>query len=89
MKLKQHSTTSWLRTLCAIVVIVTLIKVWVGPITTTQEALGQIPDSGKTRLAILKQTQRTNQLLMEIKQILAHDTLKVRWEGADKPGTDN
>ncbi|MBN4058910.1 hypothetical protein JYU10_00405 [bacterium AH-315-J04] len=51
--------------------------------------MAQVPDSGKQRILLIEQATRTNQLLAEIKQILAKDTLKVQWEGADKPSTDN
>ncbi len=89
MNIKRTNRTYWGRTIIAIIAIVTLIKVWVGPITIPQEAMAQVPDSGKQRILLLEQAKRTNQLLAEIKQILAKDTLKVQWEGADKPSTDN
>ncbi len=89
MNLTRTNKISWGRTAVAIMGIVTLIKVWVGPITIPQEAMAQIPDSGKQRILLLEQAKRTNQLLTEIKKILSQDTLKVQWEGADKPGTDN
>jgi len=89
MTLNRKTKTSWGRTVVTIIALVTLIKVWAGPITITQEAMAQIPNSGKQRIQLLEQAKRTNQLLTEIKKILSHDTLKVHWEGADKPGTDN
>lgn len=89
MNLIRTTRISWGRMTIAIIAIATLLKVWVGPITMPQEAMAQIPDSGKQRILLLEQAKRTNQLLAEIKQILAKDTLKVQWEGADKPSTDN
>lgn len=49
------------------------------------QAYGQIPDAGLQRKLILEEAVRTNQLLAEIKIMLAERTLNVRIQGADNP----
>ncbi len=77
------------RTVLAIIIGVTCLRVWLGPITITKPASAQIPDSGKQRFQILKEAKQTNQLLREIKQLLQSHTFKVHVTGTDKPGADN
>ncbi len=62
---------------------VTCLSVWIGPIRLVEPAQAQIPDAGLQRKLVLEQARRTNQLLVEIKQILKTGTFNVRMEGAD------
>lgn len=67
----------------------TCLKIWIGPTPILSPAQAQIPDSGMQRKQLLVEARRTNQLLVEIKQFLATQTLNVRIEGADNQGADN
>jgi len=57
-----------------------------GPLPVLETAYGQIPDAGLQRKLLLEEAKTTNQLLGEIKQLLATGTLHVRLEGADNLG---
>ena len=47
-------------------VVLTLIKVWVGPLNWPPRAEAQIPNAGDQRLALVREVQRTNRLLSEV-----------------------
>ncbi len=79
----QYQYSRWTRAVIVLFVLMTCIRVWVGPMPLLAEARAQIPDAGKQRLLVIQETQRTNQLLSEIKQLLKSHTFKVRVEGAD------
>lgn len=74
-----------LRTIGCLIVLATCLHVWVGPFSMLPQAYGQIPDAGLQRKLILEEAVRTNQLLAEIKNMLAERTLNVRIQGADNP----
>ena len=67
----------------AVLMVLTCLRVWIGPVSVTEEARAQIPDAGTQRMALVKEAKRTNQLLTEIKQLLEEHTLNVRIQGAD------
>ena len=73
------------RTVIGLGLLITVIRVWTGPVPLIEQASAQIPDSGLQRKQLLAETRRTNQLLEEIKQILDSGTLNVRFSGADNP----
>jgi hypothetical protein len=73
----------WQRGL-AVLVIVTCLRVWVGPDRFEPVAQAQIPDAGLQRKQMLDEAQRTNQLLSDILAVLRTHTLKVRVESTDK-----
>lgn len=66
-----------------VLMVLTCLRVWIGPVSVTEEARAQIPDAGTQRMALVKEAKRTNQLLTEIKQLLEEHTLNVRIQGAD------
>jgi hypothetical protein len=74
-----------LRAFGCFVVLATCLRVWIGPFSILPEAYGQIPDAGMQRKLILEEAVRTNQLLADIKIMLAERTLNVRIQGADNP----
>ncbi|MBI4716256.1 MAG: hypothetical protein HY763_00465 [Planctomycetes bacterium] len=76
---------TWPRAALALLVAATCLRVWLGPIALVEEAQAQIPDSGLQRKQLLEETRRTNELLLEIKQLLATQTLNVRIRSADNP----
>ncbi len=61
----------------------TILRVWFGASPALPTAQAQIPDAGKQRLTLVKETERTNKLLSDIKRLLERGTLNVRIEGAD------
>ena len=85
----QHKKPAWLRYAIGLFIAVTCLRVWVGPMPVLESAQAQIPDSALQRKQAIATAKRTNQLLAEIKQILATGTLNVRILGADNTGADN
>ena len=72
-----------LRSVIGVFVLLTCLRVWVGPMPLLQRAQAQIPDSGMQRKLLLEETKRTNRLLSDIKHIIETTTFNVRIEGAD------
>ncbi|MEK7755981.1 MAG: hypothetical protein AAB385_02095 [Planctomycetota bacterium] len=64
-------------------VILTCLRIWLGPFPLLERAEAQIPDAGLQRKQLVEQAQRTNELLSDIKRILETQTLHVRLQGAD------
>lgn len=79
----QYQERSWLFGLILFVVLGTCVRVWVGPISFTDEARAQIPDSGMQRKLLVIEAMRTTALLTEIRDLLKTHTLNVRIQGAD------
>jgi hypothetical protein len=65
--------------------LMTCLRVWIGPAPLLPRAEAQIPDAGLQRKLALEEAQRTNQLLSDIKRLLETHTLNVRIQGADNP----
>lgn len=84
----QPSGFRFFRSIVAIFLVLTLVRVWLGPITLVSATQAQIPDSGLQRKEILQEIQRTNELLAEIRQLLATQTLNVRIQSADNTRAD-
>ena len=82
--LSRRQTRTGLRGLAVLFVLVTLLRVWVGPMGVLAPAQAQIPDSGLQRKLLLDETRRTNQLLAEIKQLMETGTLNVKIQQADE-----
>ena len=80
--LRQRKTTFWERAV-TVGLLVTCLRVWLGPLPFTETAYAQIPDSGKQRKQLIEEVRQTNQLLREVKQILTSHIFNVRIEGAD------
>ena len=64
-------------------VILTCLRIWLGPFPVLERAEAQIPDAGLQRKQLVEAAQRTNELLSDIKRILETQTLHVRLQGAD------
>ena len=73
----------WMQTLLTLVVLATCVRVWVGPAEILKRADAQILDPREQRKLVLDEAKRTNQLLAEIKELLAAKVLNVRIVGAD------
>ena len=83
----DRRASRWVRGLIAFFVLLTCIRVWVGPVELLPAAQAQRSNPTTQRILLLEEARRTNQLLGEIKQLLESKTLKVRIVGADnKPG---
>lgn len=67
--------------------LLTCLKVWIGPVSIASEVQAQLPDSAAQRKQQIDEQRRTNELLTDIKRILEDRTLKVRLEGADNPAS--
>ncbi len=79
----QYQNHRWLLGVFGFFVLLTCIRVWVGPAAILEQAQAQIPDSGKQRKLLVEEARRTNQLLTEIKLLLETCTFNVRIQGAD------
>ena len=64
-------------------VIITVMQVWIGPMSLTPRAGAQIPDAGKQRNEMVSAVQKTNSLLAQIIDRLDNSTLNVRMVGTD------
>ena len=72
-------------TVFVVFVLVTCLRVWVGPLPGNAEAYGQIPDAGQQRMNLVQEAQRTNALLADIRSLLVEHTFNVRIASADNP----
>lgn len=73
------------RVILAGFVLASCARVWMDPGTVVGEARAQIPDAGAQRIQLMHEVQRTNELLAQILDTLAHGTLNVRIEDSKKP----
>ncbi len=79
----QRRKRRLLRGAIGLFLLLTCIRVWVGPEPIVEPAQAQIPDSGLQCKLLLEEARRTNQLLSDIKRLLKTETLNVRIQGAD------
>ena len=90
MTSKAHTRKqNLLGTVCVAFVVLTCLRVWVGPVSVQAQRPTTLPDSALQRKLQLKELQRSNEILHEIRDILKTQTLKVSIEGADNTRTDN
>jgi hypothetical protein len=73
----------WRRVLITILV-VTCIRVWIGPAETVPRAVAQIPDPGLQRNIMVEELRHANMLLGEILLTLKTHPIKVQVQGTDK-----
>ena len=86
--MESQSTTfqsRGVRVILAGFVLASCARVWMGSGTVVSEARAQIPDAGAQRLDLLREVRQSNELLAKILDTLAHGTLRVRIEDAEKP----
>ncbi len=84
-RLFQHPWRRWGRAMMVLAALATGVRVWIAPPTWVTPVYAQIPDSGLQRKELLDEARRTNQLLIEMRQLLKEHTFNVRIQGADKP----
>ena len=65
-------------------IVLTCLRVWLGPVEWTPRAQAQLPDSAKQRVDQIAELRRSNELLGEIVRILRTEQIKVVVEGSDK-----
>jgi hypothetical protein len=82
----RSAGSRWFRRVLIGFVLITCLRVWVGPIEVLPRAEGQIPDSGRQRQQQLDATRETNRLLNQIHSTLQKGTLNVRVASTDKKG---
>jgi len=75
----------FLRCALGVLVLMTCLRVWLGPLSILERAEAQLPDPALQRKQVIEEAQRTNLLLSDIKRILETQTLNVRLQGADNP----
>jgi hypothetical protein len=76
----------WLRLPIGLLILVTCLRVWVGPTPVLPEAKGQLSNPASQRQLVLEEARRTNRLLEDIKKMLKDHTFNVRVAGADNQG---
>ncbi len=81
---KEHAQHNWIKTGLTAFVLLTCLRVWVGPFSMTDKAEAQAFDPAAQRAEIRSEAVKTNRLLQEIHQTLKTQTFKVRVEGTDK-----
>lgn len=81
----QHQNRPRLTFVLGALVVLTCLRVWTGPQPILPRAEAQIPDSAAQRKQILDEVRRTNDLLVQVKDLLEKGTLNVRVQGADNP----
>ncbi len=75
----------WLRLAVTTALVLTVLHVWVGPMSMSREARAQIPDAGTQRVALANELKETNKLLQQILKTLQSGTLTVEIKNtADK-----
>ena len=67
-------------------VLVSCLRVWLGPTEVLPRAQAQIPDAGTQRVAQIQISKETNRLLGEILSTLRKGTLNVRQVSTDNNG---
>ena len=70
--------TSFTTRVLVVVVAITCLKVWVGPLPIEATAEAQLPNQGAKLNEQIVETQRTNALLTEIRDILKNGSIAVR-----------
>ena len=65
-------------------VLLTCLRVWLGPVDLLPRARGQIPDSGLQRRQLLEAVRESNEQLRQILSVLKSGTLNVRLVSTDK-----
>jgi len=81
----SNVNSNWTQRFVVLLVVLTCLKVWVGPMNADQPAAAQsqVVDPGEQRLQLLAAANRTNELLAEIKQLLTSHIFNVTLKGAD------
>lgn len=82
----RAASTPWSHRILLLVALATVLRVWFGPIPVEPTAQAQLPNQGAKLAEQLAETQRTNQLLVEIRDLLKHGTLSVREAPPAKSG---
>jgi hypothetical protein len=67
-------------------VLISCLRVWLGPTEVLPRAQAQIPDAGAQRVAQIQASKETNRLLGEILSTLRKGTLNVRQVSTDNNG---
>ncbi len=81
---KHHSAVRhFVRGSVGALLVLTCLRVWLGPEPILPRAEAQLPNPAAQRLEIVKELRRTNELLEAIDKRLKTGTLHVRLEGAD------
>ncbi|HUU85776.1 MAG TPA: hypothetical protein VM243_19950 [Phycisphaerae bacterium] len=78
--------STWLRRLLVGFVVITCLRVWLGPVDILPQARGQIPDGGLQRKQMVDAVRETNRQMSQILTVLKSGTLNVRVVSTDKTG---
>ncbi len=79
----QQPNRQILRVILGAFLLVTCIKVWLGPANVVQTAEAQIPNAGTQRIQLVNEVRKSNELLAQIALTLKSQTLKVEVQGTD------
>lgn len=81
-----HRQSSLIRNLVIGVVLLTCLRIWMGPSTMIASVQAQLPEPAEYRKLLLQEARRTNEFLSEITETLKSRTLKVQIIEADNMG---
>ncbi|MHC5109912.1 MAG: hypothetical protein ACYTHJ_08550 [Planctomycetota bacterium] len=79
----QHQDRRFSSIVLKCILVLTCLRVWLGPIPWEEKAYARLPDSGLQRKQMLDQAMKTNEILTRIERLLKTHTFKVAVEGAD------
>jgi|GEM_PF-1645370 len=85
----EGQSSRFIKRLLVVFVILTCVKVWIGPTELTPSARGQVKafDSGAQRRLLLDEARKTNRLLGEIIEVLESGMINVRIQSTDNKQT--
>ncbi len=72
------------RSIITIILVLTCLKVWLGPADIIQPAVAQIPNSGQQRYDMIDELKRVNKQLSELIAVMKTHTIKVQMAGGDR-----
>ncbi|MGB0716745.1 MAG: hypothetical protein ACPGXK_12760 [Phycisphaerae bacterium] len=81
----QYRERNWLSISLTILIVITCLRVWLGPVQWEPRAEARIPDAGKQRQHLVEEIRQTNQLLKQILAKLENGTFNVNVKGTDNP----
>jgi hypothetical protein len=79
----QYWESRWVRRIVVFLLLMTCLRIWIGPLPVNEPASAQVLDPGAQRNQLLAETRRANELLAEIRELMKTHTFNVRVQGAD------
>ncbi len=71
-------TSRWSTRILTLALVLTGLRVWLGPIAPESTAMAQLPNAGAKQNEQIEEARKTNALLTEIRDLLKSGTLNVK-----------